>query len=51
MDGKEATEILTGVLYKARWIDGIKDGAMLSDAALAKAIREAGFVHLEEEIV
>jgi hypothetical protein len=51
MDDKEAEKILLDVLYKARWVDGIKDGKLLADAELARAIREAGFVHIEEEIV
>lgn len=51
MDEKEAVQILMDVLYKARWVDGIKNGSLLSDAELARAIRRAGFFHIEEEIV
>ena len=53
MKSEEATQKLVDVLYKARWVDGIKDQTLtiVSDAGIAKAIREAGFVHIEEEIV
>jgi hypothetical protein len=37
-----ATAELESVIYKARWVDGIKGGQLVSDAALAKTIREAG---------
>lgn len=35
---------LEEIIYKARWVDGIKDLGMSSDAAIAQAIRDAGFV-------
>lgn len=37
-------EKMTAVIYKARWVDGIKDGELVTDEAIAKAVLEAGFV-------
>lgn len=53
MNKDEAEQTLVAVIYQARWVDGIKDqtGTLVSDAGLAAAIRAAGFVHIEEEIV
>jgi hypothetical protein len=38
-------ERLEKVLYKARWIDGVKDGNLASDKAIAEAILNAGFTY------
>lgn len=34
---------LTEVIYKARWVDGIKDAEMISDKGLAKALVADGY--------
>lgn len=31
---------LEAVIYQRRWVDGIKDGALVSDAAIADVVRE-----------
>ena len=31
---------LEEVIYKRRWVDGIKDGSLVTDAAIAEAVRE-----------
>jgi hypothetical protein len=42
---------LEEIIYQARWVDGIKkDPALVSDAALAKAIEEAGYVLASETL-
>ncbi len=33
-------ETLQELIYKRRWVDGIKDGALVSDAAIAEAVSE-----------
>lgn len=42
-------ERLQKIIYRARWIDGIKDASMITDEALAKAVLEGGFAHVERE--
>lgn len=31
---------LEAVIYQRRWVDGIKDGALVSDAAIADVVRK-----------
>lgn len=31
---------LEAVIYQRRWVDGIKDGALVTDAAIAEVVRE-----------
>lgn len=39
--GETMEDIVTDIIYKCRWVDGIKkDGALVSDRAIAKAIVE-----------
>lgn len=38
---------LEAVIYQRRWVDGIKDGALVTDAAIAEVVRE--FVRAAEE--
>lgn len=39
----KALDELAAVIYKARWVDGIKDASHISDAALAETIHAAGW--------
>jgi hypothetical protein len=36
-------ERLQKIIYRARWIDGVKSGQICSDKMLAEAILDAGF--------
>lgn len=38
-----ARDELAALLYNARWVDGIKDGALVSDAGLAEKILADGY--------
>lgn len=38
-----AADELAAVVYKARWVDGIKDVNLMTDSALADAILAAGY--------
>jgi len=38
-----ATDELAEVIYKARWVDGIKDVTVAADAGIANAILAAGY--------
>lgn len=38
-------ERLQKIIYRARWIDGVKSGQICSDKALAESILAAGFTH------
>lgn len=36
------------VIYKTRWVDGIRDGSLVTDDAIANALTAAGFGDVRE---